>query len=150
MFKLLDVNSVVLNLEATNRREILVKLVDLLHDRVTNREECLDAILCREALYTTDVGFGFSLPTAKSNSVTDLSISIAILPKGVSSLKDIVPVTVFILIISPITRNNEYLRVRAIIEQASMDKSFKKSLLEAKSRSDVVDIVSSLLSGVEC
>lgn len=117
--ELLPASRVVALEEEINKNTALQSLLDVLKatGAVAERVEVERAIMSREVLMSTGVGYGIALPHAKIPSVKDFAIALGVSPKGVmySSLVDDLPARLICMIIGPSGRQAEYLRILAMV-----------------------------------
>lgn len=105
--------------EGVSKNHALQSLLDVLNvtGAVEERVEVERAIMSREVLMSTGVGYGIALPHAKLPAVKDFAIALGVSQKGVqySSLVDDLPARLICMIIGPSGRQAEYLRILAMV-----------------------------------
>jgi nitrogen PTS system EIIA component len=105
--------------EGLSKNDALQALLDVLNatGAMDERVEVERAIMSREVLMSTGVGYGIALPHAKIPSVSEFAIALGVSQKGVqySSLVDDLPARLICMIIGPSGRQAEYLRILAMV-----------------------------------
>jgi len=83
--KLLDSETVKIDLESVDKEECFEEMVDVLvrAGRITDRAAALQAIQNREAQGTTGIGNGVAIPHGKHASISDLTVSCGISRAGI-------------------------------------------------------------------
>ncbi len=101
-------------LEAADKPAALEEMVDLLvtDPRAGDRDALWRAILARDEIVSTAIGFGIAIPHARIESVKRLCMSIGLSPGGIDypSIDD-KPVRVVVMIAASSQDQNLYLRV---------------------------------------
>ncbi len=109
----------VVDLRATTKDASLVELVDTFADadEVADRKELLQAVVDRERIVSTGIGFGVAVPHAKIASVSDFVVAYGRSRDGIdfeSSIDDR-PVHHVVLIAGPPDRQQRYLQFLATV-----------------------------------
>jgi fructose-specific phosphotransferase system IIA component len=134
--ELLNTNAVSLRLEARNKREAIVELVDLLERAhgFNSQGEILDRVMRRETMMTTGIGNGVAIPHGKARSVDRMAAACALAPEGLDfESEDGQPVQLFVLFVSPENATSLHVRVLANLSRLLKEESVRKSLREARS-----------------
>lgn len=101
-------------LEAADKPAALQEIVDLLvtDPRAGDRELLMQAILSRDEIVSTAIGFGIAIPHARIESVKRLCMAVGLSPGGIDypSIDD-KPVRVVVMIAASSEDQNLYLRV---------------------------------------
>ncbi len=130
------------NLRARTKEEVLSKLTDVLVStgRVKNGDVILEMLRNREALGSTAVGSGIAFPHGRSVAISQLTILVARVPKGVDfDSIDGKPTYFFFLILAPPQDSgNIYLQALGAITGLVQDEAVRKKLLAAKEFDEVV------------
>lgn len=132
------------DLEATEKRELLDEMVTDLSTKIEglSREDLLEAILEREQLGSTGIGYGVAIPHAKISGFDRIIVSFARSKVGVAfQSTDEKPVNLFFLIVAPENSTAAHLKVLASISRILKDGAFRKNLLKAGSRKDLYNII---------
>ncbi len=137
-------NMIFLNFEATNKEEAIEKFINSLEKTGTIKEPnaLKDALLEREKLGTTGVGQGIAMPHARSSAIKDLTVAFFRSDKGIDfKAMDSEPVHLVFLLLAPVTAGGPYLKLLAKISRLLRGDDFRKSLMEAKDVSTVLQII---------
>lgn len=131
--------------KATNKKAIVLELVTALKkasegERI-NIADVVDAVMDREKVGSTGLGGGVALPHAKIDSVKSVLGAFGRCPKGVEfNSVDGEPVTLVFLVISPSSKNEEYLAALQRTMRAIKQPNWCKFLRAAKTARDIEDI----------
>ncbi|MDZ5254271.1 fructose-specific PTS transporter subunit EIIC [Clostridium sp. LIBA-8841] len=142
--QLLSIDTIKLNLKATNKDEIINQLVDVLwdagklNDKVLYKEE----ILKRESLSSTGIGERIAIPHAKTSAVKNAALALGIYKDGVDyDSLDGEPVNIVFMIAAPEGANNEHLETLSRLSVLLMNPEFKNGLLNAKTPQEVLSLL---------
>ena len=138
---LLAAESIELNGSATDKKDVLNKMVDLMakSGKINNIETYRAGVFAREEEGTTGIGEGIAIPHCKSDAVNAPGLAAMVVKGGVEFASlDGAPVHILFLIAAPNTKDNVHLDVLSKLSVLLMDENFTKNLMEAKS----VDAVS--------
>ena len=133
-------------LECRDKEAVIGELIDLLdvNGQLIERQVCLDAVLMREEIRSTGIGSGIAIPHGKCAGVKELVMAIGVAPEGIdfASIDDR-PVTIVILLVSPIDRTGPHIQALARISRLMLDEEFKKQLETAASGEQLYELLSS-------
>ena len=133
--------------ENTNRDHTLSSLVELSEDCLHNKDKFLEAILEREKIMTTGLGFEVAFPHAKNESVIDFFISIAVSKNGIEwNSLDGQTAKIIFLIGGPVNGQMTYLKILAKLSSLTKDQSNKDKLLQAQSPTELEQALNELIS----
>jgi len=135
--------NIVLDLESTDKVSCITTLVDLADKsgKILDKDEFLRSLLDREDNGTTGIGKGIAIPHARTNTVKDITISLAISRKGVDyHALDKKPVHIIFLIAAPVSQSTKILILIAKICRFFNSTKFREELLEAKTKDDVINL----------
>ena len=142
--QLLSIDTIKLNLVATNKDEVINQLVDVLwnagklNDKALYKEE----ILKRESLSSTGIGERIAIPHAKTSAVKNASLALGIYKDGVDyDSLDGEPVNIVFMIAAPEGANNEHLETLSRLSVLLMNPEFKNGLLNAKTPQEVISLL---------
>lgn len=142
--QLLSLDTIKLNLVATNKDEVINQLVDVLwnagklNDKALYKEE----ILKRESLSSTGIGERIAIPHAKTSAVKNASLALGIYKDGVDyDSLDGEPVNIVFMIAAPEGANNEHLETLSRLSVLLMNPEFKNGLLNAKTPQEVISLL---------
>jgi PTS system fructose-specific IIA component len=142
--QLLTEDTIRMELDAQRKEECIEKLAATLGelDILSDQRSFVNAVLERETLGTTGIGFGIAIPHGKSSAVKRPSIAFARLkaPIDWQSLDD-QPVTMVFLIAVPEESANEHLQILASLSRKLIHEEFRDRLANAANVQDVLDIL---------
>jgi len=130
-------------LMSRDKTGVIEELVQILveADKITNREEVLDAIHKREAMGSTGLEFGIAVPHAKTEAVKEITMSIGIAPQGIEfDAIDGKPSTLFFMILAAPDQSGPHIEALAEIAKLSKSKAVLNALVAATSAEEVVEI----------
>ena len=117
--------------------ELLVTSAD-----VTDRDGTYTALLDREDLGTTGIGEGVGVPHAKHDSITHLSMALAVCAHGVEfDAIDGKPVYVIFLILAEPDNPGPHVQALAEVARLCQAPGFCRRLREAASAEEILDII---------
>ena len=141
---LLKKDSIDLNVEASNKEEILKKAVEIMNKNgnITDKENYLELVMKREEEGSTGIGEEIAIPHGKGDSISAPGLAAMVIPNGVDfESLDGKPVKLLFLIASPNTKENVHLEVLSRLSTLLMDEKFRKELLNAKSKDEFLKII---------
>lgn len=141
---LIKKDSIDLNVEASNKEEIIQKAVELMsqNGNITNKDEYLKLVMKREEEGSTGIGEEIAIPHGKGDSISGPGVAAMVIPKGVDFKSlDGKPVKLLFLIAAPNTEDNVHLEVLSRLSTLLMDEKFRKELLKAKSKDEFLQII---------
>lgn len=131
-------------LKSTTKREVIFELVDLIADvaKIDDREQLRDAVWHRELTRTTGIGQGVAIPHGKISCCNRLWMAVgkANPPIEFESL-DGKPVTLVILLVSPVDQPGPHIQVLAQISHMLADKEFCAAIGSAETPEDIYDLI---------
>ncbi len=132
-------------LDGKSKESVITELVDLLADNgaLVDRDVVLEAVFVREETRSTGIGSGIAIPHGKCSGVKDLvmSVGIAAEPIDFDSI-DAKPVSIIILLASPIDSTGPHIQALARISRLMLDEEFKSRLESATSAEEVYELIS--------
>ena len=133
--KLITLNRVRVPITATEKREVITELVDVLAETggLVDRDLALDAVLKREAERTTGIGYGLAIPHGKSEGCRDLVMVAGkpAQPVDFQSL-DQRPVTFVVLLLSPPDQTGPHIQALAKISRLMNIEAFREAIDQAQ------------------
>ncbi|NGQ95901.1 PTS transporter subunit EIIA [Brevibacillus sp. SYP-B805] len=141
---LLKTDTIVLQLSATTKEEVLDELIDKLDEagRLHSKEEMKQAILAREAQGSTGIGDGIAIPHAKTAAVKTPSIAFGISQAGIDYQSlDNQKAHLFFMIAATEDASEAHLETLAMLAQMLMDESFRRELMKAVTKEEVIAII---------
>ena len=142
--ELIRESTIKLELESRDKDSVLDEMIKLLVDDkvVTNIKKFKKDILARESLSNTGIGFGIAIPHAKSKAVKEPRIAIGLTKKGVSyGSIDGQDVNMVFMIAVNEEQSDLHLRALANLSRKLMHEEFRESILNAKSKKEIIDIL---------
>ena len=140
----LDKDLINLNLKSKTKNEVIKELMKTMQEseKVTAPERALSGLFAREELGTTGIGKGVAIPHAKTDAVTDLLVGFGISREGINyGSMDEEPVKIFFIFLSPLSGNQEYLKILARISRLIREDKFRNSLLAADTPEKIIEII---------
>lgn len=127
-------------LSGDNKNEAFTELVNISSSCLYETEPFLEALLNREQLMSTGLGFELAFPHSKCSSVIDFFITIGIAPAGMEwDSFDGVPVKLVFLIGGIVEEQEKYLKILAALSKLLNDCNSRQKLLEAHSPIEFYD-----------
>lgn len=142
--QLLSLDTIKLNLAASNKNEVIDQLVDVLWDagKLTDKNLYKEEILKRESLSSTGIGERIAIPHAKTKAVKNASLALGIYKYGVDyDSLDGEPVNIVFMIAAPAGANDEHLETLSRLSVLLMNPDFKNGLLNAKTPEEVISLL---------
>lgn len=140
----LNVHAVAVDLEATNKKDAIRELVDILakSQTITDKDKLIRSLLEREALGSTGIGQGVGIPHCKSENVRELVAAFGISRKGVDfESLDGEQVYIFFLLVAPQDTTGPHLKALARISRLLKDKYFRDALRTARDKKELFRII---------
>jgi len=134
------------NLKGETKEDIISELVEIgaRSKMVKNKEELLKAVLDREKLVTTGVGYGIAFPHAKTRAVKGIVIAFGRKNEGVDfDAMDRKPVYLFFLIAAPEDAIGAHLNVMAKLSYLMKSEKNRQKLMKAKYKEDLIEVLDS-------
>ena len=135
------------DIKGKNKEDIIRELVDLATKSklVKDKEEVLQAILEREKLVTTGVGYGVAFPHAKTKAIKGIVIAFGRSAPGVEfDSMDHKPVNLFFLIAAPEDAIGAHLNVMARLSFILKNEKNREALMKTKNPREVLEILDSV------
>lgn len=142
IYSLLDTSTIVANLKADNKDELINELVNLLQDRVKDDklEKIRDSVFERESIMSTGVGKELAIPHGKCESIEENLAAFAILkdPVDFNSIDD-KPVRMAFLLVGPHLKNNAHIKLLSRISRLMNSTTFRDKLLECSTEKEIYE-----------
>ncbi|MBN2300263.1 MAG: PTS sugar transporter subunit IIA [Acholeplasmataceae bacterium] len=145
--ELINLQLIKLNLEAKSKDQVIRELSTILleNDRLSNLDKFMLDVYEREALGTTGIGFKIAIPHTKSKFVTKPSLVFGRSSRGIDyESLDGEPAELFFLIAMPESGSNTHLQALALLSRNLIHEEFRDSLLEAKTKEDVLELIQAI------
>ncbi|TDT69848.1 PTS system IIA component (Fru family) [Hypnocyclicus thermotrophus] len=108
---------------------------------ISSKDEFKEAILEREGLVSTGIGFGIAMPHAKLENISEFFMIIGINKKGIDwDAIDRKPVVAVFLIGGPSNQQKKYLQIIAKLMLLIKNSERREKLLNAKEEKEIVEI----------
>jgi mannitol/fructose-specific phosphotransferase system IIA component (Ntr-type) len=142
---ILSIDQILPEMEAVERMEAIVELVDLLvakgHVRPEDRDIVLNALRAREDTMSTGIGFGIAIPHASSDRVDRVVAAFGRSSKGIEfDALDNAPVKFIVLFVVPKDQFQTHLRTLAAIAKFLNDRQVRERLATAGSAEEILSI----------
>lgn len=133
-----------LNIENTEKDKVIAELVDVVASsgKVKNKKALLSALLERERLGSTGIGFGVAIPHTKVDVVKEPILAFGRSQAGVDfNSLDGSPTYLFFMMISPKEEVGRHLKILAKISHIVKDKFTVGLLRKAKTQGDIIKVL---------
>lgn len=133
-------------LDGKDKEAVITEMVELLaeSDQLLDHDVVLEAVLVREQTRSTGIGSGIAIPHGKCRGVKDLVMAIGISPEGIDfDSIDGKPVSIIVLLASPIDRTGPHIQALARISRLMLDEDFKAKLENASSAEELYGLIQS-------
>ncbi len=132
-------------LEGRDKNSVITELVDLLDKNglIQDRQTVLDAVFSRERTRSTGIGSGIAIPHGKCSAVRELVMALGIAHDSIDfDSVDKKPVTLVILLVSPLDQTGPHIQALARISRLMLDEEFRRALENAPSAQAAYDLMS--------
>lgn len=140
---LLSVSSVVLDLTAQTKEEVIHELSQVLEEagKLNDLKGYRDALFKREEESTTGIGEGIAIPHAKTSAVKTPAIAFGRSKAGVDYQSlDGQPAHLVFMIAASEGANNEHLETLSKLSTYLMKADFREKLMSAKTKEDIIEL----------
>jgi fructose-specific phosphotransferase system IIA component len=131
-------------LQGRDKNSVITELVGILdaNKMLLNKDVALQAVLTREQTKSTGIGSGIAIPHGKCNAVRELVIAMGIAPQAIDfNSVDNKPVSIIILLISPIDQTGPHIQALAKISRLLLDEVLRNKLAKAASADEVFELL---------
>lgn len=142
--ELLDIDSIDLSPQATDKEEAIYHLIDLLDQsgKLNNKELYKESVLNREKQSTTGIGDGIAIPHGQSEGVQTAGLSAMVVKEGLDFKSlDGKPTYLFFMIGAPKDSGGAHLQALAQLSTLLMDEDFRNSLIHASSKEEFLKLI---------
>jgi fructose-specific phosphotransferase system IIA component len=132
-------------LAGRNKDSVITELVDVLDESglLQDRQNALDAVFAREKTRSTGIGSGIAIPHGKCTAVRELVMALGIARQPIDfDSVDGKPVSIVILLVSPIDKTGPHIQALARISRLMLDADFKNNLENAASAQAAYQLIS--------
>lgn len=133
-----------MELESSEKRQVLEELVDLLCDayKLSERNSILEAILKREEQQSTGIGLGLAVPHAKTTVVDRLYVCMGLSRSGIEfDSVDGEKAKIFFLLLSPKDVSGPHIKALTGISRLIKHDDFRKELLDCQKDGDIIKVI---------
>lgn len=143
IISLLDSSTVIPDLKASSKEEVLNELISSLSSKVGKEElEAIQrAVFEREKIMSTGVGKGLAIPHGKASGIKDNYAAFALLSSPVEyEAIDGQPVTMVFLLVGPQSSNSFHIKMLSRISRLMNNSEFRMELNDCKTAEEILDI----------
>lgn len=142
IFSLLSTQTILPNLQANDKTEVLDKMVSSLRDQVSDGEleRIRDAVFEREKIMSTGVGKGLAIPHGKAAGIEQTYAAFAILedPVDYEAIDD-QPVSMVFLLVGPQASNSLHIKMLSRISRLMNNSEFRERLRTCSTADDIIE-----------
>ena len=142
--ELLDINSIDLNPQISNKEEAIDHLVNLLDQsgKLNDKEIYKESVLNRESQSTTGIGDGVAIPHGQSEGVKTAGLSAMVVKEGLDFKSlDGQPTYLFFMIGAPKDSGGAHLQALAQLSTLLMEEDFRNALINASSKEEFLKLI---------
>lgn len=142
IFSLLSPRTILPNLKAKDKTEVLDKMVSSLKEQVSNGEleKIRDAVFEREKIMSTGVGKGLAIPHGKAAGIQQTYAAFAILREPVDyEAIDDQPVTMVFLLVGPQASNSLHIKMLSRISRLMNNSEFRERLRTCSTAEEIIE-----------
>jgi len=139
-----DESLIIQELNGHTKHEAIQEMVDRLDStgKLVNKEAYHQAVLNREAKYSTGIGMGVAIPHGKSSGVRETALVFARSSDGIDfDSMDGKPVHLLFMIAVPDEVSDDHLKILGTISSMLMHQNIRNDLMEATSFEEVNDVL---------
>lgn len=143
IISLLDSSTVIPDLKATSKKEVLNELISSLSSKVDEEElEAIHkAVFEREEIMSTGVGKGLAIPHGKASGIKDNYAAFALLTSPVEyEAIDSQPVTMVFLLVGPQSSNSFHIKMLSRISRLMNNSEFRKELNDCETAEEILEV----------
>ncbi|AZK47614.1 PTS sugar transporter subunit IIA [Paenibacillus lentus] len=148
IIELMNEEAILMPLNAANKENCIHAMIDALAESgaVTDKTAYLEAVMNREQMSSTGIGFRVAIPHGKSAGVTAPALAFAQLtePLDWESI-DGQPVSiVFMIAVPEQSQGNEHLQILVALSRKLMDDEFRNQLLAVRERKELIELLGTI------
>ena len=132
-------------LEGKDKNAVISELIDVLDadGLLLDKNAASEAVFMREQTRSTGIGSNIAIPHGKCKAVKELVMAIGIAHEPIDfDSVDGKPVTIVILLVSPVDQTGPHIQALAKISRLMLDEQFKQSLEKASTADEVYQLLS--------
>jgi PTS system fructose-specific IIA component len=138
---------IVLDSKSMSKLEVIQELAQLAHSqgKVSDSKAFVNAVLAREAEYSTGVGYHIAIPHGKDEAILEPVLLYARVQDVDWQSMDDQPVkSVFMIGVPAQSEGQIHLQILAKLSRSLMKEEFRQTLFDAKDKNDILNLFSSL------
>lgn len=144
--KALSSDSVILELKAETKEEVIREMVDHLVSAGKVKREVRDAVLQavidREKKMSTGMQQGVAIPHCKTDVVDTMVAALALKKEGIDfNSLDGEPSKIFVMTVSPASRTGPHIQFLAEVSRRLNDAEVQKQILGARSKDEILQLL---------
>jgi len=142
--------SIIPTLTGSTKREIVEKLVSVLHSEgiIKDVEAAVNAVMEREASMSTGMQNGIALPHARTDAVDRITVAVGLSKNGIDyQAFDNKPSKIFVLILSPMTTDSPHIQFLASIATMLNSEEAREKLLGCFTQAQIYEFFRERLKG---
>lgn len=131
-------------LKAKNKYKAIEELAQVFKGSraVENSKELISALIERERIMSTGIGFGIAIPHAKIKSVSEIAFAIGISKNGIDfDSLDGKPVHLIILVAAGERQHKDYLKLLSKIMSILREESMRDTIINSKANTEILEIL---------
>ena len=143
IISLLKPDTVMHNLDVSDKQEVLNELIDSLSSMVGEDElkAIREAVFERESIMSTGVGKGLAIPHGKAQGINDNYAAFALLKEPVDyEAIDGEPVSMVFLLVGPQSSSSFHIKMLSRISRLMNNSSFRERLQECDSSACIMEV----------
>ncbi len=138
---------IVLDSTSSTKLEVIQELAHLAHvqGKVSDPQAFINAVLAREAEYSTGVGYHIAIPHGKDEAILEPVLLYArVQDIDWQSMDDQSVKSVFMIGVPAQSEGQVHLQILAKLSRSLMKEEFRETLFNAQSKEDILNLFSSL------
>jgi PTS system nitrogen regulatory IIA component len=142
--EILAIDNVIPELKAKDKKGVLTELAEVIakYDANIDKGMLVKVLVEREHLGSTGIGDGVAIPHGKLNTVTQPIVSFGRSQEGLDfDSMDGQPAFLFFLLLAPENSSGVHLQVLTKIARILKSSTFRKSLMQVKSREEIYQTI---------
>lgn len=148
IIELMHEEAILMPLNAANKEDCIHAMIDALvkSGAVTDKSAYLEAVVNREQMSSTGIGFHVAIPHGKSAGVSEPALAFAQLAKPLDwDSIDGQPVSiVFMIAVPEQSQGNEHLQILVALSRKLMDDDFRNQLLAVRERGELIELLGTI------
>lgn len=143
IISLLDSSTVLPDLKAKNKEEVLNKLISLFSSKVSEQELSIirEAVFERESIMSTGVGNGLAIPHGKARGISGNYAAFGLLKSPVDyEAIDGEPVSMVFLLVGPQSSNSFHIKMLSRISRLMNNSEFRDQLNKCSSAEEIIEV----------